>query len=151
MTLLVALSDDRVHQHLVRAEEERMVGKAITQQTPTERRGAVLHDITEQRDEQTRDQHQSHEVDEDLISQVLVAMLHELTGRKDELDDLADSELQPEGGAYAPEQGHQHTHYECHVYDLPTLTLAQQTVQTIDKAVHRRSRIVVRFVPLSRI
>ena len=151
MIVLVALSDDRIDQHVVCAEEERMVRETVTQQSATESRSAVLDDVTEQRDEQAGDEDEPYEVNDDLIGKVVVTMLHKLTGRKDELDNLPDGEMHSEGRADAPEQGHQYADDKRHVHDLPSLSLTQQTVYAIEKPVHRRNRIVVRFVPLSMI
>ena len=137
VVVFVTLTDESIHQHLVCAEKQHMVMKTIAQQTATESRSAVLHDVTQQGDKQTGNQHDTHQVHNNLEHEVVVIFLKEVTGRQNQSENLINFKRETQNGAEAPEKSNQSRHDDGHIEDLSSLTLTEQTVYAIRKTIHR--------------
>ena len=133
---IVALTDDCVNQHIVRAEKEDVVVDPVTQQAAAISRRTVLDDVAQDGNEHTGDQNKTKEVDDDLEDHVPVGFVDKLAGCEDELNNLAEREMETKNCTEPPEKKHQNAYGHYHPEDLTSLSLTQQAVKTITKFIH---------------
>ena len=103
---VVALTDDGVNQHIIRSEKEDVVVEPVTQQTAAISRRTVLDDVAQDGNEHTGDQDKAKEVDDDLKDHVPVGFVDKLAGREDELNNLAEREMEVTNDTEPPEKKH---------------------------------------------